>query len=363
MLEPTSIEELQTAVRDHSRVLAVGGGTKTRLAVVGNDCQLISTCKLSGVTEYEPSEYTFTALAGTPIQEIHETLQAKGQFLPCSALLRKSGATLGGAIGSGLSGPGQFRFGGIRDFLLGIRFVTGEGKIVSAGGKVVKNAAGFDLPKFMVGSLGRYGIIAEVTFKVFPAPHATTTLRVQCDSHEQAVSRIIRSSRSRWEPYAADYDAQERTLYLRLGGRADPIKTIAVEIVSEWPEQTSLLSDEESENHWAGVRELRWAQDGAVASKVPLTPNAIPTLQKEIDLLDGLNARYGAGGNVAVIAANDSAMLVELSHLLKANDLIGMTFIGSASDPLWLGDRQTSAIEAKLKSALDPHQRFPPITD
>ena len=73
-------------------------------------------------------------------------------------------------MASGLSGPGRFRFGGLRDFLIGVQFVDGTGKLVRSGGKVVKNAAGFDLPKFMVGSLGRFGILTELSFKVFPAP-------------------------------------------------------------------------------------------------------------------------------------------------------------------------------------------------
>ena len=89
-----------------------------------------------------------------------------------------AGATLGGTVAAGVSGPGRFRFGGVRDFILGVRFVDGQGRLLRMGGKVVKNCAGFDLPKFFVGSLGRFGVLAEVTFKVFPAPASRLTLKL-----------------------------------------------------------------------------------------------------------------------------------------------------------------------------------------
>src|SRR4029450_4463398 len=90
-------------------------------------------------------------------------LAARGQSLRCDPFLLDAGATLGGTVAAGLSGPGRFRYGGLRDFILGVRFVDGLGRLMHMGGKVVKNAAGFDLPKFLVGSLGRFGVLAELT--------------------------------------------------------------------------------------------------------------------------------------------------------------------------------------------------------
>src|SRR5437660_3460343 len=141
---------------------------------------------LSGIVEYEPSEFTFTALAGTRVTEIAEALRKRGQYLPFVRLLWVAGATLGGTVASGLSGPGRFRFGGLRDFILGVRFVDGTGRLLRMGGKVVKNAAGFDLPKFFVGSLGRFGVLAEITFKVFPQRLASRTLKLEVDGAEAA---------------------------------------------------------------------------------------------------------------------------------------------------------------------------------
>ncbi len=361
MLKPSSIQELQDMVVSHDRVLAVGGRTKTRLSAV-DDCQIISTQGLSGITEYEPSEYTFTALAGTPVKDIHEAVQAKGQFLPCSALLRDSGATLGGAIASGLSGPGRFRFGGLRDFLLGIRYVAGDGKLISSGGKVVKNAAGFDLPKFMVGSLGRYGILTEVTFKVFPMPSTLVTLQVQCLGHRQAVERMARSAASRWELYAIDYDASVKRLYLRVGGPVDAVNAIIKEIHHEWLGQVETLTASDSDYYWDSVRELRWLSKGGCIAKVPISPKRITDLQLKLDQVPRVKAHYSVAGNVAGISTDDAVGLFDLSKILRDHGLIGMTIIGDKDTPLWLGERPSTAIETSLKQALDPLKKFPSLT-
>src|SRR5262249_53592058 len=160
-----TLNELAEAVQSSPKLLAVGARTKPGLSEV--DWPRLSTARLKGIVEYNPSEFTFTALAGTPVKEIAAALAERRQYLPFDPMLVDAGATLGGTVGAGLNGPGRFRFGGIRDFILGIRFVDGRGQLLRMGGKVVKNAAGFDLPKFFVGSMGRFGVLGELTFKVF----------------------------------------------------------------------------------------------------------------------------------------------------------------------------------------------------
>src|SRR5208283_106284 len=177
-LTPTTPAELAEAVLAYPRVLAVGARTKPRLSQVPGEVTLLSTQALRGIVEYEPEEFTFTALAGTTVREIGEALAEKGQYLPFDPMWVEAGATLGGTVAAGVSGPGRFRFGGVRDFILGVRFIDGQGRLLRMGGKVVKNCAGFDLPKFFVGSLGRFGVLAEATFKVFPSPAARLTLQL-----------------------------------------------------------------------------------------------------------------------------------------------------------------------------------------
>src|SRR5256885_10099671 len=127
-LAPSSISELVEAVRSTPRLIPVGAGTKSRLSMVA--AARLSMTGLRGIVEYEPSEFTFTALAGTPIAEIVEALGKRGQYLPFEPMCSDAGATLGGTVASGLSGPGRFRFGGLRDFILGVRFVDGTGRLL-----------------------------------------------------------------------------------------------------------------------------------------------------------------------------------------------------------------------------------------
>src|SRR5215471_15220037 len=107
-LAPASVLELVEAVRSTPRLLAVGAGTKPRLSAV--NCTKIFIRRLSGIVEYEPSEFTFTALAGTPISEIDAALAERGQYLPYDPTLVRAGATLGGTVAAGLNGSGRFRF-------------------------------------------------------------------------------------------------------------------------------------------------------------------------------------------------------------------------------------------------------------
>ena len=227
LLAPASAAELVDAVRSAPRVLALGAGTKPRLSQVS--ALKITTTRLHGIIEYEPSEFTFTALAGTTIRDIAQTLAAKGQYLPFDPMLMNVGATLGGTLAAGLSGPGRFRFGGLKDFILGARFVDGAGRLLRLGGKVVKNAAGFDLPKFFVGSLGRFGVLAELTFKVFPAPASTITLKLTGSDTATAVRILIEAAKSRWEPVALDILPDTNDLCMRLAGPAPALEVIARE--------------------------------------------------------------------------------------------------------------------------------------
>ena len=222
-LTPSTLAELADAVCSAPRVIAVGAGTKPRLSQVADEFVRLSTAQLRGIVEYEPSEFTFTALAGTPLAEIVAALGERGQYLPFDPMLAEAGATLGGTIAAGLSGPGRWRFGGLRDFILGVQFVDGEGRLLRLGGKVVKNAAGFDVPKFFVGGAGRFGVLAEITFKVFPRPAALRTLRLDAVDDAAKLALLTAAAGSRWELDALDAAVDRPAVFARLGGPpADP---------------------------------------------------------------------------------------------------------------------------------------------
>src|ERR1700731_1366035 len=133
LLAPASVPELVEVVRSCPRLLVLGAGTKPRLSEV--NVTKVSTLRLRGIVEYEPSEFTFTAMAGTPLRDLADILAARGQYLPFDPLFVEAGATLGGTVAAGVSGPGSLRFGGLRDFILGMRFVDGLGRSLRMGGK------------------------------------------------------------------------------------------------------------------------------------------------------------------------------------------------------------------------------------
>lgn len=355
---PASISELVELVRAARRLIPIGNATKSRLSKT--DAAKISTRKLAGITEYDPGEYTFTALAGTAVRDIIEALNQRGQHLPFDPPFAAAGATLGGTVAAGLSGPRRFRFGGIRDFILGVRFVDGDGKLLRMGGKVVKNAAGFDLPKFFVGSLGRFGVIVELTFKVFPQPRDWLTLELDAGSIEEAVSILIKAANNRWEPYALDFSPEANHVLLQLAGPIDAIQEIAREILAVWPGAKMPLADADAT--WAELRDFRWAHPNGELIKVPLNPNLLSQFARDFSKL-GPEPRWrvSSGGNVAFVSLPNQDQTAEFGTTLRSLDLSGMTVRGSG--PLWLGQRSQPDITLAVKKALDPSGRFPSLEE
>ncbi|MEO6002353.1 MAG: FAD-binding protein [Opitutus sp.] len=349
VITPASLAQLTEAVRAHPRVLAVGAGTKPRLSAVGDDVVRLSTTKLAGITEYEPDEYTFTALAGTPVREIAAALAAKGQYLPFDPFLLEAGATLGGTVAAGLSGPGRFRFGGLRDFILGVRFIDGLGRELRLGGKVVKNAAGFDLPKFFVGSLGRFGVLTEFTFKVFPRAAATLTLRLPVPDATAALAIFTAAGLGRWEADAVDLLPSSDAVALRLAGPAETLVGLAQEILTRFPGE--MLGPTAADTLWQTLREFRWISPDDTLLKVALTPAEVPALAANVRVAGG-RAHVSSGGNVAYLAlppAADPSLLGWPALALRG------------STPLWINPVTAPAIAAAVKNALDPQNRFPAL--
>ena len=194
LIRPDSVEAVQEVFRDGKQVLPFGGGTKPVLSSARAGYAQLDMSALNGIMEYEPDEMTFTALTGTPVSEIMRTLAKHGQYLPFDPPLARGGATLGGTVAAGISGPGRYQFGGVRDFILGVRYIDSRGQEVRAGGKVVKNAAGFDIPKLMIGSRGVLGVLIDLSFKVFPRPPAYVSYSLQFEDLEGVLDAMGRAS-------------------------------------------------------------------------------------------------------------------------------------------------------------------------
>jgi glycolate oxidase FAD binding subunit len=354
VLAPQSFDELTEMVRSTPRLLPIGAGTKPRLSAV--DAVRLSTSRLNGISEYDPSEFTFTAAAGTPMRDIAAALAERGQYLPFDPMFVDAGATLGGTVAAGLSGPGRFRFGGLRDFILGVRFVDGLGRLLRMGGKVVKNAAGFDLPKFFVGSLGRFGVLAELTFKVFPRPASALTLRLTASKLEDAVKVMTEAGSSRFEFNALDLAPGETAVFARLAGPADALQVLTREIFARWPGE--ILSDGDTERVWNDLREFRWVDRSQSLVKIALSPASVPALGQLVQSIEGGRLHLSSGGNVAFASV---AQVSSLDQRLRELGLSGVTLRGEG--PLWLGRRTHPEITSAVKKALDPANRFPTLDD
>jgi glycolate oxidase FAD binding subunit len=345
---PTTADDLADAIRASPRVMVVGAGTKPRLTAVSEEWVRISTAQLRGIIDYEPSEFTFTALAGTPLKEIIAALAERGQYLPFDPMLADVGATLGGTVAAGLSGPGRFRFGGLRDFILGVRFVDGEGRLLRLGGRVVKNAAGFDVPKFFVGSLGRFGVLAELTFKVFPRPLATRTLRLEAKDPAMKAQIFAEAARTRWELDALDAALEEPAVYARVGGPAEALDALTAEILARF--RGEAMTAGEGSYIWQSVVGFRWAHSGGTLAKFALTPTDVAAFAEVIRNQSGARGWISAGGNVGYVSVAPGTTFPEMRWP-------GMTLRGDGA--LWLGPRRNFEIMRAVKTALDAPGRFP----
>jgi len=189
-------EMVRAAFQEGAALAPQGGG---RRADFGNALERtalpLRSTGLSRLIEYDPANQVVTAAAGMKLTTLQETLLAHHQWLPARPPLAE-GCTLGGMVALGACGPERLRYGAPRDWLLGLRFVSGKGQRISAGGKVVKNVAGYDVTRLMAGSMGTLGFITELTFRVVSLPEVRRALRAR-GSLEQtatAASAILRSN-------------------------------------------------------------------------------------------------------------------------------------------------------------------------
>jgi glycolate oxidase FAD binding subunit len=191
----TELNALIDAVRSataQGRTLRLrGGGTKDfwGQSLTGD---VLDTRAYRGIVSYEPSELVVTVRCGTPLTELEAALAEKGQCLPFEPPHFGEGATVGGMVAAGLSGPARATAGAVRDYVLGARFINGLGEHLTFGGQVMKNVAGYDVSRLMAGSWGTLGLITEVSLKVLPVAPAEATLMVVGLSQKVALDLLHR---------------------------------------------------------------------------------------------------------------------------------------------------------------------------
>jgi glycolate oxidase FAD binding subunit len=224
------IDQIQTAAAQRSQIAIQGGGTKKFYGSTRVGDQVIKTTELQGIRSYEPSELVITVMCGTPLAEVEAALHEKGQWLPfeppCFSSDTDASAqtTLGGMVAAGLSGPGRATWGSVSDYVLGAQMLNGHGQLLGFGGQVIKNVAGYDISRLLVGSLGSLGVIIEMSLKVMPVPVDTLTL--QFDLAAMAAVEQINRWAGQPLPLSASAWIQGR-LWVRLSGARAAVKAAA----------------------------------------------------------------------------------------------------------------------------------------
>ena len=348
------IRKLAVAIKQAPRGRAIGGHTKSpdqESALVEHSIR-----ELRGVIAYEPSEFVITALAGTPLTEIIKTLDPAGQQLLFDPMLAEAGATLGGTIASGLNGPGAFGQGRIRDAVLGVTFINGDGDVFQVGSKVVKNVAGFDLPKLFVGSLGTLGVLAEVTLKVGPqAPLSETLQLTAADSTN--FHQLLRSlSTLTTRPIAIDGSFNDLKIWIRFGAPAAALPSLTQELIDQGAKP---LSHDEAGSLWASVKAIDWAPKTSTLIKIPTDQRRIEDLIAQIqDRSPQAIIHVSLGGDVVFAAVDPSVELALREELaIKGHASLGLR---NTTRQIYYS-APPSQLAHQIKTLLDPDACFPDL--
>lgn len=243
---------LASANENGLKVVPCGTRTKLDRGAPPERCDiLLDLSLLTGVIEHAAGDLTVTARAGTRLADLQAVLAGHGQFLAVDPPVP---GTLGGLIATGDSGPRRLRYGGVRDLLLGVSFVRADGVIAKGGGKVVKNVAGYDLPKLMTGSLGTLGVIVEATFRLYPLPASSATTVIETLPVLAAGEAAQSILSSQLTPTSFDYfcsEAGSTTLAVRFEGPVRSVDTQAEIAVRLWGKGSYTLAGDAEVALWS----------------------------------------------------------------------------------------------------------------
>jgi glycolate oxidase FAD binding subunit len=230
------------------RPLEIRGGGSKHFYGAAPSGELLDMNGLSGISSYEPTELVVTARAGTPLAELEAALEGQGQCLPFEPPRFAAGGTVGGMVAAGLAGPARAAVGSVRDHVLGLTLLNGKGELLSFGGQVAKNVAGYDVSRLMVGSWGILGIVCEVSIKVLPIAPATATVLFEC--RQEDALRKLNAWRARPLPVNASVWHRDR-LYVRMSGARAAVAQACQELGG------TRLASEAAQEWWCSVRDQR----------------------------------------------------------------------------------------------------------
>jgi glycolate oxidase FAD binding subunit len=381
-LSPASLEEAASAMRmlarDRLAVVFEGGGTDRELGAPPSRVDaVLRTERLRGILEHAPSDQIVSASAGTRLADLQAALAPHGQRLALDPPLAGR-ATLGGILAANAFGPRRTRFGTARDLVIGVTMIRADGVVARGGGKVVKNVAGFDLPRLLSGSLGTLGLVAEVVLRLHPLPEASATLVVPGLAADDVWKAARATLDARLEPAAvaalrapATAGGAAWTLALRFEGFGpgvrDQVDRCAAALGAERPERLD-----------AGAEEALWARHdllriaGDLRAKASFPPAALPAaapslLGLERSLAGGAAIAYPTLGIVFVTGVATAATAREVGAARAALGGLGGHLVLCAAPPAvradvdpWGPPPPAAALMRRLKAELDPDGRLAP---
>jgi len=296
------IERIRAASAAATPLRLRGGGTKDFYGEPATG-EVLDTTGLGGIRSYEPSELVVTVGAGTSLAELEAVLAQKGQCLPFEPPRFGEGGTVGGMVAAGLSGPARASAGSVRDFVLGLSMVNGRGELLTFGGQVMKNVAGYDVSRLMAGALGTLGLIAEVSLKVLPQAPAEATLKFSM-SQREALQRLnawggrpLPLNASRWLR-----ESGGPVLYLRLRGAQAAVEAACKSMGGE------LLDDTAAQAAWTACRDQQssWFTERAGRDLWRLS---VPQTAPELDLPESPLVEWHGAQRWIAAAAGDAEPL------------------------------------------------------
>ena len=315
---PETVEEVQETVRAAAasgvQLVPAGRGAWLRAGGwVGEAAVAVSTARMNAVRHYEPADLTMTAGAGLGWEELTACLAPHGQWLPVDSPGSRDG-TLGGVVACGTSGPLRARYGAVRDNVLGLEIVTGDGRRLRLGGRVVKNVAGYDLVRLATGSRGSLGVVTEVSVRLFPRPASSATLLFRASPADAvATARAVCTAPlppplavELWMEGADDGrtgDAPaQATLAVRLGGGSAEVDALCGQVAAiAGAAPRRLLRDAESDAFHED--RTRWEDDAPFVARVAALPSqlggAVEWARRLAALLDGGRVCADAATGVA----------------------------------------------------------------
>jgi glycolate oxidase FAD binding subunit len=346
------VDQVQTARSQKAALDIRGGHTKAWYGEVPRG-EPLDVRPLAGISSYEPTELVVTVRAGTPLAELEAALAERGQCLPFEPPRFGEGGTVGGMVAAGLAGPARATVGAVRDYVLGATLLNGRGEVLSFGGQVMKNVAGYDVSRLLAGSLGVLGVICEVSLKVLPHPPATRTLRFEMDE-ATALKKL-----NEWggQPLPLSASAWwEGTLVLRLAGAGAAVQAAQERLGGEAIEPAMAAA------FWNGLRDhgdefftgaAKAVERGASLWRLSLPQTAPPLKLSGEQLVEWGGAQRWLCTSAPASQLRDAAQAAGgHATLFRGGDKRGGVF-APLKAPL---DR----IHRQLKAAFDPDGVFNP---